>query len=384
MTNPGESPGADGGMVPGGARADFLRLLAHELRNYVAPIHNAMHLMRLKSRSDPTLAPVIDIVERQLAGMTRALDAVSDADRIARGQFTLERAPTEVTTLVQRAEEAVRALLDARRHRLEVHGVAGLPPVHVDAGRIARALAALLDNAARYGADGTPIMVECTARGDAVEITITDRGPGMSAEQSVAALEFFGSPHRPGQGLGLGLPLAAAVVRMHGGDIALEQPDGGLRVRVSLPVHAAKETASRAVDPGPRPEAPGAAAAAARGRRVLIADDSAAVRASLADLLREMGHDVRAAADGEEAVAMAQAWNPEFVLLDIHMPRLSGFGAARKLRALYPRPGMQLVMMSGDGLDDAIRRGATEAGFDHCIDKGLAIGELTDLLARGR
>ncbi len=390
MTPP-EGPAADGASAPAGLRPDFLRLLAHELRNHIAPIHNAAHLLRLKVRGDPGLTPVVEIIERQLAGIARALDAVGDTERLLRGELTLERGTVEVGAVLDGVRDAVQASLTARRQHLAMEVSTDLPPIEADAVRLGRALAALVDNASRYAPEGTRVALVARAGEGTVDIAIEDEGPGLPPAVRARPFAFFAVPHRAGQGLGLGLPNAAAVVRLHGGDITLEHPARGVRVVVHLPtagapaqatatasVRAATAAAARDVASATLP-----AGGTASGRRVLIADDSAAVRASLADLLREMGHEVRAAADGEEAVAMAQLWEPEFVLLDIHMPKLSGFEAARRLRARFPRPGMRLVMMSGDTLDENMRRGAAQAGFDYCIDKGLAIGELTGVLAQG-
>ncbi len=364
-----------------GGRAELLRVLAHELRNYIAPIHNAMHLLRLKSRADPAVAPVIDIIERQLSAMTRALDTVSDVDRLQRGELTLDRAPVAIAEVLARARQSMAALASARRQQVALDIPTTLRTIEADASRLTRTFAALLDNAARYAPEGSAITVTVREDDAGIEVRIEDEGPGFAPGDRQDALELFATPHRAGQGLGLGLPLAAAVVRLHGGELSIrDRQPRGTAVIVHLPPGAG-HSASTGAAAGAQalPEAPGAGK---RGRRVLIADDSAAVRISLSDLLAEMGHEVRAAADGAEAVAMAQAWQPEFVLLDIHMPRLNGMEAARKLRALFPRGGMQLVMMSGDDLDEVVRRGAQQAGFDHCVDKGLAIGELTQLLAR--
>ncbi|MEO5700875.1 MAG: hybrid sensor histidine kinase/response regulator [Casimicrobiaceae bacterium] len=367
-------------------RPAFLRLLTHELRNFVAPVHNAVHLLRLKSRTDPGLTPIVDIIERQLAGMARALDAVSDADRLARGDLVLERAAVELQPVLERARQAARPLLESRRQQVDLDVPAAMPAIDADAGRLGRVFAALLDNAARYGSDGARIALAAREEADGIVVTIEDEGPGLSVDMQAHGLEFAdggeGDGHRQAQGLGLGLPLAAAIVRLHGGAMMLESPGRGLRVVVRLPKAGVAQSAADQGTSTSVPVLDPPASSAKLSRRVLIADDSAAVRASLADLLEELGHEVRAAADGLEAVEMARAWEPEFVLLDIHMPRLSGFDAARQIRALFPRPGMQLVMMSGDGLDAGMRRGAEQAGFDHCIDKALAIGELTGLLER--
>lgn len=371
-----------------GAQSRFMRLLAHELRNYVAPIQNAMHLLRLRARTDPSLLPVAEIIERQATGMLRTLDMVVEADRASRGDVVLERAPAQVSALIGRALESARAVIELRRVRVESEGLENLPAVDVDAGRIVRTLANLLDNAARYSPEGSRVVLRGALEGNAVAIAIADEGPGLPDDAQ--RLEFFTAPHRPGQGLGLGLPLAKTLLALHGGDLRIgsRRDAHGTEVVVRLPradgsVSSGEGESLRAAL---RPDAsvgPADVDAGAPGtrRRVLIADDSAPIRASLGDLLQDLGHDVRAAVDGAEAIAMAQAWQPDFVLLDIHMPKLNGFEAARKLRALYPRSQMQLVLISGDDLDDAIRRGAKDAGFDHCIDKGLAIGDLTAILA---
>jgi CheY-like chemotaxis protein len=372
-------PGATG-TAGGDDQGAFLRLLAHELRNYIAPMHNAMHLLRLKSRTDPTLGAVIDIVERQLTAMSAAVDAVSEADRVRRGELVLNRTAARVQELVENAVTSAARGHAAQRQRVIVDVTDRSESVDVDAARMTRAVAALIENALRYSGDTSLVRVTTRPSDDALDISVEDSGRGMAPEMRSRALDFGGVPHQPGHGLGLGLPLAATVIQAHGGTLALEtSPSGGLRAVIRIPVLGARPAGARDTTTSNEQRFSGATA----GRRVLLADDSAAVRTSLSDLLTEMGHDVRCAADGAEAVAVAEDWRPEFVLLDIHMPKLNGFEAARKLRKSYPPSEMQLVMMSGDDLDDVVRQGARRAGFDHCIDKGLAIGELSRILAQG-
>ena len=362
----------------------FVRLLAHELRNYIAPMHNAMHLLRLKARSDATLPPVIDLMERQVKGMIATLEVVSDADRARRGEIVLDRSSAELRELLAQALRALPPSTAGQASRVTVNIDREVPWLDVDAPRFARVLAAVLDNALRYSPGDSTVEVHARRVDAHVDIDVEDHGPGMPPGMRDQATAFFAVPHQAGHGLGLGLPLAAAIVRLHGGTLSLHAADeAGVRARIRLPL---SEGAAASVPGDVHADAPSVASHASAtpksGRRVLIADDSAAVRASLADLLQEMGHDVRVAVDGAQAVTMAQEWEPEFVLLDIHMPKLSGFDAARQLRARFPPSKMQLVMMSGENLDEVVRRGAREAGFDHCIDKGLAIGELTTLLSR--
>jgi len=362
----------------------FVRLLAHELRNYIAPMHNAMHLLRLKAKSDATLPPVIDLMERQVKGMIATLEVVSDAERARRGEIVLDRASADLRELLAQALRALPASVAGQASRVNLNLERDVPWLDVDGPRFARALAAVIDNALRYSPGDSTVEVHARRVDAHVDIDVEDHGPGMTPAMRDQATEFFAAPHQAGHGLGLGLPLAATIVRLHGGTLSLHAGvDAGTRVRIRLPVSQGTLASAPQNMHGDAPSVASTGSAAAKsGRRVLIADDSAAVRRSLADLLQEMGHEVRAAVDGAQAVTMAQEWEPEFVLLDIHMPRLSGFDAARQLRARYPSSKMQIVMMSGENLDEVVRRGAREAGFDHCIDKGLAIGELTTLLSR--
>lgn len=375
-----ESSAASAGVTVPSA---FLRTLAHELRNYIAPVQNANHLLRLRARAEPALQPVIDIVERQLTGMLRTLEAIGEADRARRGELELARAPTSVEALVQGALDATRPLHEGRARAVQVDIAPGLPQVDVDAERVRRALAAVLDNALRYSPRDAPVVVTAQRGGpasNAIAVRVRDEGPGLPAGLADRMHAPFDAPHVAGHGLGLGLPLARAVLQLHRGDLALSSGGAGTEVTLLLPV---ARSDSAGVEAPSAAQEHAAASPSAPGRRVLIADDSAAVRTSLADLLQEMGHEVRAAANGLEAVEIATTWQPEFVLLDVHMPRLNGFDAARRIRAAVPATRTRLVLMSGQDLDAATRSGAEAAGFDHCIDKGLAINELGDLLARG-
>src|SRR5581483_10281742 len=203
---------------------------------------------------------------------------------VRRGEMSIERAPASLHDVVARAVQALPG--NARRDRIETDVPDTLEPVELDAARMTRVIAGLLDNALRYAPGDSPVRLAAREMPSATEIVIDDAGPGMSAAERERALEFFELPHRPGRGLGLTLPLAAAMTRLHGGSLALEpSPQGGLRVLLRLPragshgaTHARSETAAEQDDI--------AAAATGTGRRVLLADDSAAVRTSLTDLLQ--------------------------------------------------------------------------------------------------
>ena len=360
---------------------ELLRALTHELRNSVAPIVNAVHLIRLRSR-DPELAEILAIMDRQIAGMTRTLDAVVEADRLARGETTLQRQRSDLAAVIQAAAQGKKTLLESRRQRLRV--VSGPRPVWVDAdqARLAHAIGQLLDNAARYSDEGGEIAVEVHPRRDDVEIRVRDHGRGIPADVLPHVFDAFTLRHPARTGLGLGLGIARALVELHGGKLSARSDGEGRGSEFSITLPLAIQASDRAAPASPPAETAGQTTHASGSRRILVADDNQAVRNSFAAILQEMGHDVRLAADGVQALEVAEAWSPEFVILDVHMPKIDGYAIARKLRARFPPTVMQLVMMSGTDLDQTTLLGAKQAGFDHCVDKTLAVKGL-DALLRG-
>ena len=535
---------------------EFLAMLAHELRNPLAPIRNALDLMRIKSAGDSTQEWSRNVIDRQLTQLTRLVDDLLDVGRITSGKIALQKEPVEINAAVLRAVESVQPLADARGHTLDVR-LAGDPLlVDGDLARLSQVVLNLLNNAIKYTPDGGRIEVEVARESDLAVVRVKDSGIGMSAELISRVFDLFVQGERTLDraegGLGIGLTLVKRLVALHGGDVlALSEGRGrGSEFVVRLPALAQKPAKSRARHDARTPEArepkrvlvvddnrdsadtitalllawgheartlydaesvisvvadfqpdvvvldiglpkvngydlarqlrqsgnsrhivlvaftgygqdddrrrvreagfdhhllkplepealakiidavPAHAASASAARsdgdvaeaavkekqgetahraaagdaqtappsetskgarrggdgaqqmplRILIADDSAAVRDSLARLLEDMGHHVRGAQDGAEAVELAQRWRPDFVLLDIHMPKLNGIMAARTLRAQFPSNLMQLVMMSGITLDEETRAGAKAAGFDNCIDKVFALEGLEKLL----
>jgi CheY-like chemotaxis protein/anti-sigma regulatory factor (Ser/Thr protein kinase) len=362
---------------------DLLRALTHELRNSIAPIVNAVHLIRLRSRNDPEVPGILSIIERQVAGMTRTLEAVSEADRLARGEVTLQRQHVDLAMVVQSALSSRKASFESRRQRVSI--VSGPRPVWIDAdqARLAQAIGHILDNAARYSDEGGEIGIEVVAGADEVELRIKDRGRGIAADVLPHVFEAFAMRHAGRAGLGLGLGIARGLCELHGGRIdARSEGEGkGSELRITLPLAVqGTDRAAAPTDPGNSPS--NSTEHRRSARRILIADDNQAVRNSFAAILREMGHDVRLAADGVQALELAESWSPEFVILDVHMPKIDGYAIARKLRARFPPEEMRLVMMSGTDLDQTTLSGAKQAGFDHCVDKTFAVKGL-DALLRG-
>jgi CheY-like chemotaxis protein/anti-sigma regulatory factor (Ser/Thr protein kinase) len=361
---------------------DLLRALTHELRNSIAPIVNAVHLIRLRAGRDSELAGILSIIDRQIAGMTHTLEAVAEADRLSRGEITLQRQRIDIAAAIQSAVQSKKALIDGRRQHVRV--VAGPRPAWVDAdqARLSQAIGQLLDNAARYSDEGGEITIEVLARADDVEVRLTDHGRGIAAEVLPHVFEAFTLRQPSRAGLGLGLGIARALCELHGGRIGVRSDGEGRGSEFTITLPLALQRGDRAPASSEAPGRPVNRANASGSRRILIADDNPAVRNSFAAILKEMGHDVRLAADGMQALEVAEAWSPEFVILDVHMPKIDGYSIARKLRARYPSTAMQLVMMSGTDLDQTTLSGAREAGFDHCLDKTFAVKGL-DALLRG-
>lgn len=359
---------------------DLLVRLTHELRNYIAPIVNAAHLIRLKSGNDPEMSGIVSIIERQIAAMTRTLEAVADADRLSQGRAPLQMERVDLAAAVQSAVQARRSIFDGRRQTVHIASAANPVWVNADRARLVQAVGNVLDNAARYGDEGGEIAIEIATTSEEARLRIADQGRGIEPEVLPHVFEAFTlrSPQR--SGLGLGLAIARAICELHGGRISARSdgPGRGSEFVISLPL--APESAAHARPSEPATEKSATTARAPGARRILVADDNQAVRNSFAAILKEMGHDVRLAADGVQAVELAEAWSPEFVIVDVHMPKIDGYGVARKLRARFPPAKMQLVMMSGTDLDPTTLMGAKQAGFDHCVDKTLAVKGIESLL----
>jgi CheY-like chemotaxis protein len=359
---------------------DLLSTLAHDLRNYIAPVVNAAHLIRLKSRNDPEMSGIVSIIERQVAAMTHTLDAVMDADRLAQGKVPLQMESVDLPAVVQSAVQARKSAFDSRRQTVRISCGPGPVRIDGDRARLAQAVGNLLDNAARYGDEGGEIAIDVATMDGEARLRIVDHGHGIEPDVLPHVFEAFTlrSPQR--KGLGLGLTTARSICELHGGGISARSdgPGRGSEFVISLPL--APESAARARPSEAPADNSSAQPRASCPRRILVADDNQAVRNSFAAILKEMGHDVRLAADGMQAVELAEAWSPEFVIVDVHMPKIDGYAVARKLRARFPPAKMQLVMMSGTDLDPTTLMGAKQAGFDHCVDKTLAVKGIESLL----
>ncbi|HEY0822839.1 MAG TPA: PAS domain-containing protein, partial [Ramlibacter sp.] len=341
---------------------EFLATLAHELRNPLAPIRTAVHLLSLPAATEAIRARAVEIVGRQVTHMSRLLDDLIDIARITQRRLVLKPEWVRVQAVVDSAIETAMPAAEAKRHALGAHMEQPQQWVHADPVRLAQVLSNLLNNACKYTDPGGRIRLEVATEGADLVFTVTDSGIGMSAEALENVFAMFAQEQsaldRSEGGLGIGLALAKGLVELHGGTISASSPGigAGSRFEVRLPLSA------RAPDPtGAAPDAQ--PAEAGQGHVVLLADDNAAAVEVLADLLRLAGHEVHVASDGSAAAELAARVRPDVLVLDIGMPGLNGYEVARQVRACAWGRGALLVAATGWGQEED-RRKALEAGFD--------------------
>jgi PAS domain S-box-containing protein len=359
---------------------EFLAMLAHELRNPLAPIRNALHLVRMQGNGDNGMRPAWEVIERQVEQLVRLVDDLLDVSRITRGKIKLQKERVDLATVVARAVESSRPLIDARRHALQVTLPPGSLPVEADAVRLAQVLLNLLNNAAKYTPEGGRISLLVERADSQGVVRVRDTGMGIPAEMLPHIFELFTQVDRTLDraegGLGIGLTLVRRLTEMHGGRVEAhsEGPGQGSEFVVRLPLMQEEPPAvalTESADPV-RPARPS-------GRRVLVVDDNRDSAESLALLLRLFGNDVRTAHDGRQGLVVAETYRPDVVLLDIGLPGLNGYEVARQLRERPKLAGVVLVALTGFGTEED-RRQARAAGFDHHMVKPVDLDALQELL----
>jgi signal transduction histidine kinase len=368
---------------------EFLAMLAHELRNPLAPIHNAVQLMHRQSFTDPQLIWSREIIGRQLSHLTRLVDDLLDVSRITRGKINLSKEVIELGTLLTRTVETVQPLIDDRGHTLTVEAPNGILAVLGDPTRLVQALGNVLGNAAKYTERGGRITLSAAESGSEVLIRIRDNGIGIPSELMPMIFNLFTQLDRtsgPSQsGLGIGLALVQRLVEMHGGSVAArsEGLGKGSEFLIRLPLFIREQVESG--QPLQQLSALEQSMTNVEGptrtqRRILVADDNNDALESLATLLQLSGHEVYTAANGAIALESAEQHRPEVALLDIGMPKLDGYEVARRIRAQPWGQRITLVALTGWG-QDSDRRRSQEAGFDSHLVKPLDLDKLTELLA---
>lgn len=366
---------------------EFLAMLAHELRNPLAPISSAVQLIRKKPLSDPQLLWSRDVIERQLGHLTRLVDDLLDVSRITRGKINLSRETVDVADLVARAVETVQPLIVERGHRLVLDVAQESMRVFGDPLRLTQAVGNVLSNAAKYTDNGGQISLSARQVDGTVEIRVRDTGIGIPADLQPMIFDMFTQldnqkTGRAQSGLGIGLALVRKLLEMHGGSVtAFSEGIGrGSEFLITLPVtvnetNTANGRAAVALDSDAEAEA------VQVRRRILVADDNPDALESLATLLELGGHEVFSAANGALALESAERHLPEVALLDIGMPKLDGYEVARRIRAQPWGRRITLVALTGWG-QESDRRRSGEAGFDSHLVKPLDLDKLTALLDR--
>ena len=358
---------------------EFLAMLAHELRNPLAPIRNAVTIMQLETLASPVLRNCRDLIDRQLTHVTRLVDDLLDVGRLTTGKIRLRKETVRLADVVARSVEAVRPLVDARRHALAVHEPAQPVFVHGDATRLAQVLQNLLVNAAKYTPDGGRIGLQVRTDDGMVSIAVSDTGRGLEAGDLERIFELFmqtlTGPSSPADsGLGIGLTLARSLTELHGGAIeaASPGPGQGSTFTVRLPTTQA-----------PLPAEEGGTSFDPLAIRVLVVDDNRDSADSATDVLRLLGNRVESVYDGQSALALAPQFQPDLVLLDLAMPGMDGFETRARMRELPALASAFFVAMTGYGNEDDVRR-TREAGFDAHVTKPMELDALMGLLRQAR
>jgi PAS domain S-box-containing protein len=359
------------------SKNEFLAMLAHELRNPLAPLRNAAEILRMPGGSGEEHAQAHRIVGRSIENMSRLIDDLLDVSRITEGKIQLRREPVNLEAILTAAASLVRCSCAAHRQELTVR----LPdePVflHADATRLEQVFGNLLGNACKYAGDGCHIALNAERGEGEVMVRVADDGAGIDPELLPRIFDLFVQASRTLDrahgGLGIGLTLVRRLVKLHGGSITAHS-DGlghGAEFIVRLPILA---------EPPPPPPPP-PPVARETPRRILVVDDNTDSARSLATLQKRRGHETRTAFTGPEAVAVAADFLPEAVLLDIGLPGMDGFAVARQLRAMPALQGVFIIAMSGYGHGHD-RAEAQAAGFDEYMVKPLDLAQLRDWLAR--
>jgi PAS domain S-box-containing protein len=355
---------------------EFLAILAHELRNPLAPLRNGLHILKLRSDADPTVSQTVSMMDRQMTHLVRLVDDLLDVSRITGGKLELRRRKVLLTEVLGHAVESSRAFIESHRHELIVDIRAGNLLVDGDPDRLAQVFSNLLLNAAKYTGTGGRITLILDHENDEAVVAVQDNGIGIPAQALEQVFDMFSQVRshevRGVDGLGIGLSLVRTLVQMHCGTVGAfsEGPGRGSRFSVRLPLAEGAVTVAGA---SPRP------AAQNRGQRVLVVDDNTDAAASLALLLRMEDYEVRTAADGEQAIEQARTFEPRIIFMDLAMPRLDGVEAARRIRTLPHGEHVRIVALTGWG-QEADRQRTRDAGMDYHLTKPVSLDALQSVL----
>ena len=357
---------------------DFIAVLAHELRNPLAPIRNAAQLLQGATPGGEDFEVARRAIDRQSAQLSRIVDDLLDIGRITRGAFSIHPKAVDLRDLVTRALETARPGIDSARHELSVDLPPDPIPLQGDDLRLVQALTNVLNNAARYTEAGGKIALSLYREDGFAVVSVRDTGQGIAPEFMGSIFGMFvqgrGALSRPQTGLGVGLALARTIVELHHGSIEAKSEGAGkgAEFTIRLPAEAAGE-ANDAAQPRRRSNTRAVA------RRVLVVDDNVDAAMMLAALVKQFGHDVLTVHDGAQALRVAETFRPDVILLDIGMPGMNGFEVARALREKGITPAPRIVAVTGWGKAEDQER-SREAGFDMHLVKPIEVSQIQQAL----
>ena len=372
----GEHERAEAALREADRRKDeFLAMLAHELRNPLAPIRNSLHILRLTSEADASTRRIGEMMERQVSHMVRLVDDLLEVSRITRGKIELRKEPTLVGAIVRSAVETSRPAIEAAKHRLVLDVPVEPEVLECDPVRLTQVVANLLNNAARYSEPGGQIRLAVRRERGEVVISVRDTGIGIPPDLLPRVFEPFmqvDRTHHAQGGLGIGLALVKSLVELHGGTVAAHSdgPGTGSEFVLRLPAGPARM-------PSVDPTCGGLSALASP--RVLVVDDNEDAAESLGVLLQLLGAVVEVAFDGPAAIEAVVSHRPAAVLVDIGMPGMDGHEVARRIRELPGSDGITLIALTGFGQEEDRHR-SRSAGFDHHLVKPADVVALQALL----
>jgi two-component system CheB/CheR fusion protein len=356
---------------------EFLAMLAHELRNPLAPILNSLLVLRAREAQPTDIDWALKILERQVRYLSRMIEDLLDVSRVMRGAIQLRIEQMELEPAVSHSLDVVRSLIEGRHQHLTINSPTDPIILDADPVRIEQILINILHNASKYTPEEGEISLTYGREGDEAVIRVVDSGIGIAAEHLREVFDLFmqvdNSLERSLGGLGIGLTLVKSLTELHGGTVEAHSAGlgKGSEFVVRLPAKSARDSDAQQSTKTPAPSGP---------LRVLIVDDNKDSSESLSRLLQTMGHETRTAATGEKAIETAREYRPSLVLLDIGMPVMNGFEVARRLRAEPEHNNFAIIAISGYGKEEDMIR-AREAGFDDYAVKPITIERLNKILA---
>jgi signal transduction histidine kinase/CheY-like chemotaxis protein len=359
---------------------EFIAILAHELRNPLAPIRSAVDMMSLMPLDHPQLLWAREVIDRQTTHLARLVDDLLDVSRISRGTIKLNKELLTLRTIVDRSVEAAQPIISAHGHELQIDCTSEQANIEGDPTRLVQILSNLLNNAAKYMQASGKILLRATVEDGHAVFSVKDSGIGLTSESLPKLFNLFSRVHgtsdKAPSGLGIGLALVRQLVELHGGTVNATSAglNRGSEFTVKLPLSSSTDVASNSDELAPMMLPP-------PHLRVLVADDNNDALESLVLLLQVCGYECRKASDGAETLQAATAWRPDVLLLDIGMPILDGYEVARRIRAEPWGAPMFLVAISGWGQSEDRKR-ATDAGFNLHYRKPIGLQTLESILQK--